>query len=254
MLVRGARSGLHLPEKREDRARRARRSDRRGGRLRAGDLVHRRLPVHPGQGSRDAVTIDKTNTSLLMEAARRLDEWKVLARKIPGVDYVPVLKSRDVGEPVSLSPPEWNLITRIDGMRTVEELARADRLELRSTPPRCSTGWSRPISSRCGLATRLRRRPIRSRPPPRRRPARGRPITAPATVRVPERPPRPGTPSAPPAGAGRREENPHDPLHTRQAGGRDRHRRVEPARHRSALQAGARRDRPRAAGSRPSAI
>jgi hypothetical protein len=73
----------------------------------------------------ETVSIDKTNTSLLMEAARRLDEWKVLARKIPGVDYVPVLKAREVGEPVSLSPPEWNLITRIDGIRTVEELARA---------------------------------------------------------------------------------------------------------------------------------
>ena len=73
----------------------------------------------------DTVSIDKTNTSLLMEAARRLDEWKVLARKIPGVDYVPVLKGREVGEPVTLSPPEWNLITRIDGIRTVEELARA---------------------------------------------------------------------------------------------------------------------------------
>jgi hypothetical protein len=73
----------------------------------------------------ETVSIDKTNTSLLMEAARRLDEWKVLARKIPGVDYVPVLKSREVGEPISLSPPEWNLITRIDGARTVEELARA---------------------------------------------------------------------------------------------------------------------------------
>ena len=73
----------------------------------------------------ETVTIDKTNTSLLMEAARRLDEWKVLARKIPGVDYIPVLKTRDQGEPVTLSPPEWNLIIRIDGNKTVEELARA---------------------------------------------------------------------------------------------------------------------------------
>src|SRR5678815_3093685 len=39
----------------------------------------------PGKET-DKVTIDKTNTSLLMEAARRLDEWKVLGRKIPGVD------------------------------------------------------------------------------------------------------------------------------------------------------------------------
>lgn len=78
----------------------------------------------PGKES-ETVTIDKTNTSLLMEAARRLDEWKVLARKIPGVDHIPVLKPRDLGEPVTLSPPEWNLVIRIDGRKTVEELARA---------------------------------------------------------------------------------------------------------------------------------
>ena len=78
----------------------------------------------PGKES-DKVTIDKTNTSLLMEAARRLDEWKVLARKIPGVDYIPVLKPRELGEPVTLSPPEWNLIIRVDGRKSVEELARA---------------------------------------------------------------------------------------------------------------------------------
>ena len=78
----------------------------------------------PGKET-DATTIDKTNTSLLMEAARRLDEWKVLSRKIPGVDYIPMLKPRDLGEAVTLSPPEWNLVIRIDGRRTVEELARA---------------------------------------------------------------------------------------------------------------------------------
>ena len=73
----------------------------------------------------ETVTIEKTNTSLLMEAARRLDEWKVLARKIPGVEYIPALKSREMGEPITLSPPEWNLVTHIDGRRSVEELARA---------------------------------------------------------------------------------------------------------------------------------
>jgi hypothetical protein len=78
----------------------------------------------PGKET-ESVTIDRTNTSLLMEAARRLDEWKVLARKIPGVDYVPMLRSRELGEAVTLSPPEWNLVIRIDGRKTVEELARA---------------------------------------------------------------------------------------------------------------------------------
>ncbi len=78
----------------------------------------------PGKET-EALTVDKTNTSLLMEAARRLDEWKVLARKIPSVDHIPILKGRELTEPVTLSPPEWNLIIRIDGRRTVEELARA---------------------------------------------------------------------------------------------------------------------------------
>jgi hypothetical protein len=76
----------------------------------------------------DTVTIEKSNTSLLMEAARRLDEWKVLSRKIPGVDYVPVLVLRDTAEPVTLSPLEWNVVTRIDGKKTIEELARGVQL------------------------------------------------------------------------------------------------------------------------------
>lgn len=73
----------------------------------------------------DTVTIDKPNTSLLMESARRLDEWKVLSRKIPGLDYVPLLLPRNLAEPVTLSPPEWNLVIHIDGKRSLEDLARA---------------------------------------------------------------------------------------------------------------------------------
>lgn len=76
----------------------------------------------PGEEAAD-VTIEKSNTSLLMEAARRLDEWKVLSRKIPGVDYVPVLLPREAAEPVTLSPVEWNAILKIDGRKTIEELA-----------------------------------------------------------------------------------------------------------------------------------
>src|SRR5262245_25689482 len=34
-------------------------------------------------------TITKSNTNLLMEAARRLDEWRVLSKKIPSIDLVP---------------------------------------------------------------------------------------------------------------------------------------------------------------------
>lgn len=72
----------------------------------------------------ETATIQKSNTSLLMESARRLDEWKVLSRKIPGVDFVPTFLPRDAAEPVTLSPLEWNLVIRIDGKKTLEEIAR----------------------------------------------------------------------------------------------------------------------------------
>jgi hypothetical protein len=78
----------------------------------------------PGEEA-DTATIQKSNTSLLMEAARRLDEWKVLSRKIPGVDHVPVLVPRETPEPVTLSPVEWNVLIKIDGRKSIEELARA---------------------------------------------------------------------------------------------------------------------------------
>ncbi|MGH9441037.1 MAG: DUF4388 domain-containing protein [Thermoanaerobaculia bacterium] len=75
----------------------------------------------------DQNTIHRSNTSLLMEAARRLDEWKVLSKKIPGVDCVPLLRERESPEPVTLSPQEWNLAGKIDGQRSIEEIARFNR-------------------------------------------------------------------------------------------------------------------------------
>src|SRR5215213_2912977 len=53
----------------------------------------------------DQKTITKSNTNLLMEAARRLDEWRVLSKKIPSVDHVPELLARDNRhEQVTLNP------------------------------------------------------------------------------------------------------------------------------------------------------
>src|SRR5512140_2066708 len=39
-------------------------------------------------------SITRSNTNLLMEAARRSDEWKILSKKIPGTEVVPVLAVR----------------------------------------------------------------------------------------------------------------------------------------------------------------
>lgn len=74
-------------------------------------------------------TITRSNTNLLMEAARRSDEWKILSKKIPTTDSVPVLQSRDgMSEPVTLTPQEWLVVTRTDGLRSIEEIAKATRL------------------------------------------------------------------------------------------------------------------------------
>ena len=73
----------------------------------------------------DRQTITKSNTNLLMEAARRLDEWRVLSKKIPSVDYVPQLLARDSRhEQVTLNPQEWTLVTKIDGHRSISDIGR----------------------------------------------------------------------------------------------------------------------------------
>jgi hypothetical protein len=74
-------------------------------------------------------TITRSNTNLLMEAARRSDEWKILSKKIPSTDAVPRLVSREgMSEPVTLTPQEWLVVTKTDGGRSIDEIARLTRL------------------------------------------------------------------------------------------------------------------------------
>jgi hypothetical protein len=74
-------------------------------------------------------TIHKSNTSLLMEAARRLDEWRVLSKKIPSVDLVPefVIPENREGQ-INLNTMEWLLLSKIDGRRSVRTIATATGL------------------------------------------------------------------------------------------------------------------------------
>jgi hypothetical protein len=74
----------------------------------------------------DRQTITKSNTNLLMEAARRLDEWRVLSKKIPSVDFVPELMVRENRhEQITLNPQEWMLITRINGHRSIADIGKS---------------------------------------------------------------------------------------------------------------------------------
>ncbi|MBI3931807.1 MAG: DUF4388 domain-containing protein [Acidobacteria bacterium] len=76
-------------------------------------------------------TISKSNTNLLMEAARRLDEWRVLSKKIPAVELVPefmVLENRE-GQ-INLNTSEWLILSKIDGQRSVKAIAQASGLSV----------------------------------------------------------------------------------------------------------------------------
>ncbi len=68
-------------------------------------------------------TVSKTNTNLLMEAARRIDEWQVLSKRIPSTRVVPVFTSQGSTSSVSFTPREWSVICKIDERRTIEQLA-----------------------------------------------------------------------------------------------------------------------------------
>lgn len=70
-------------------------------------------------------TIQKSNTNLLMEAARRIDEWQVLSKKIPSTRLVPVFTDQATTTSVSLTPQEWSLTCKIDERRSIEEIALA---------------------------------------------------------------------------------------------------------------------------------
>jgi Domain of unknown function (DUF4388) len=76
-------------------------------------------------------TITKSNTNLLMEAARRLDEWRVLSKKIPSVDLVPefVVQENHEGQ-INLNTSEWLILSKIDGQRTVRSIAQASSLSV----------------------------------------------------------------------------------------------------------------------------
>lgn len=74
-------------------------------------------------------TITKSNTSLMMEAARRMDEWRVLQKKIPSMDAIPFFQPREPGhDQITLSPQEWTVVTKIDGALSIKKLEAATGL------------------------------------------------------------------------------------------------------------------------------
>lgn len=88
------------------------------------------------EGSVDAkTTITRSVTSLLMEAARRIDEWKLLRKKIGSIDAIPVFNEIDRQErrKISLSTLEWLVISKIDGKQSIAQISESAGINIYDT-------------------------------------------------------------------------------------------------------------------------
>ena len=135
----------------------------------------------------DRLTITKSNTNLLMEAARRLDEWRVLSKKIPSTDLVPEFVMQETREgQINLNTSEWLILSKIDGQRSVKLIAGASGLSVFDA-----------AKMLYGLVAanliKLKEPAPGSTPPPRTVPPRPS-VAAPTT---PAAPPAPAPPSSP---------------------------------------------------------
>jgi tetratricopeptide (TPR) repeat protein len=74
-------------------------------------------------GENGAVPIRVPTESLLMEAARRIDEWSTLEAKVPHMGLVPALTGDSDGGTLDLHPTEWEVLAEIDGSRSLKEIA-----------------------------------------------------------------------------------------------------------------------------------
>ncbi|HYM59850.1 MAG TPA: FHA domain-containing protein, partial [Thermoanaerobaculia bacterium] len=85
-----------------------------GGMFAFSDEMH--LPQH-------AVTISVDLTNLIMEGARRIEEWEQCIRLLPDKGVVfRVISKQEKGEKITLTVDEWRILFLINGVRTLEEL------------------------------------------------------------------------------------------------------------------------------------
>jgi len=65
--------------------------------------------------------------AVLMEAARRIDEWARIEAKIPHLGVVPRIRPADdgAGGTLDLVPFEWEVLAAVDGQRSIRDVAEA---------------------------------------------------------------------------------------------------------------------------------
>ena len=78
-------------------------------------------PEHEGS------IVSISTESLLMEGARRIDEWSRIADRVPSLACVPMIApvSEDTAPRMDLLPNEWEVLAMIDGTKDLRAIAEA---------------------------------------------------------------------------------------------------------------------------------
>jgi hypothetical protein len=76
------------------------------------------------------VSVRIPTEAVLMEGARRIDEWSRIEKRVPHLGVVPQIAPQPEGGDLDLLPPEWEVLAMIDGVRDLRaiatELTRSD--------------------------------------------------------------------------------------------------------------------------------
>lgn len=75
----------------------------------------------------DIHLIHESVQNLILQATRQMDEWAVIEKVFPTLDMVVAMKapSASASADIHLHPSEWQLLTLVDGKRTIREICAA---------------------------------------------------------------------------------------------------------------------------------
>ena len=82
------------------------------------------------EGAPTDALIELPTEKILMEGARRIDEWSRIEAQVPHLGMVPLLAPLEPGHQsarLDLLPAEWEVLAEVDGVRDVRQIAAALR-------------------------------------------------------------------------------------------------------------------------------
>ncbi len=69
-------------------------------------------------------SVELATEQILLEAARKNEEWRDIKKMIPTSDIIFKLSPTGSPETVSLEPTEWQVLAQVNGKRSIEDLSR----------------------------------------------------------------------------------------------------------------------------------